>query len=99
LSKFARYAILGSNNDTNFQKKSKWRASNKLELIHGDLCGPITPTSHSGKRYLLVLVNDFSRKTWIYFLAYKSEAFETFKNFKNLVENEAKTAIHGLRID
>ena len=54
-----------------FPKKSKWRASNKLELIHGDLCGPITPTSHSGQRYLLVLVDDFSRKTWIYFLVDK----------------------------
>ena len=66
-----------------FSKKSKWRASNKLELIHGDLCGPITPTSHRSKRYLLVLVDVFSRKTWIYFLADKSEAFETLKNFKS----------------
>ena len=80
-------------------KKSKWRASNKLELINRDICGLITPTSHSSKRYLLVLVDDFSRKTWIYFLADKSEAFETFKNFKNLVENEAKTAIRDLRTD
>ena len=68
-------------------------------MIHGDLCGPITPTSHSGKRYLLVLVDDFSRKTWIYFLADKLEAFETFKNLKNLVKKEAKTAIRGLRTD
>jgi len=90
---------IGKQQRHKFPKKSKWRASNKLELIHGDLCGPITPTSHSGKRYLLVLVDDFSRKTWIYFLVDKSEAFETFKNFKNLVENEAKTTIHGLRTD
>ena len=80
-------------------KFAKLRESNKPELIHEDLCGPITPTSHSGQRYLLVLVDDFSRKTWIYFLADKLEAFETFKNFKNLVENEAKTAIHGLKTD
>lgn len=82
-----------------FPKKSKWRATEKLELIHTDLCGPITPTSNSGKRYLMVLVDDFSRKTWIYFLTEKSEAFETFKEFKNLVEKEAKTAIRGLRTD
>lgn len=82
-----------------FPKKSKWRASEKLELIHADLCGPITPTSHSGKRYLFVLVDDFSRKVWIYFLVNKSEAFETFKVFKNHVEKEARTVIRGLRTD
>lgn len=82
-----------------FPKKSKWRATEKLELIHTDLCGPVTPTSQSGKRYLMVLVDDYSRKTWIYFLTKKSEAFETFKVFKNLVEKEAKTVIRGLRTD
>jgi transposase InsO family protein len=90
---------VGKQQRQEFPKKSKWRASNKLELIHGDLCGPITPISHSGKRYLLVLVDDFSRKTWIYFLADKSETFETFKIFKRFAEKEAKTAICGFRTD
>lgn len=58
-----------------FPKRSKWRASEKLKLIHADLCGPITPTSHSGKKYMLVFVDDFSRKTWIYFLSNKAEIF------------------------
>lgn len=78
-------------------EKSKWRATEKLELIHSDLCGPITPISNCGKRYLMVLVDDFSRKTWIYFLAEKAEAFETFKAFKSLVEKEAKTVITNQR--
>ena len=82
-----------------FPKKSKWRATEKLELIHSDLCGPITPISQSGKRYLLVFVDDFSRKTWLYFLTEKAEAFETFKLFKVSVEKEAKTEIRGLRTD
>lgn len=82
-----------------FPKKSKWRATEKLELIHTDLCGPITPNSHSGKRYLMVLVDDYSRKMWIYFLTEKSEAFETFKVFKSFVEKEAKTVIRGVRTD
>ncbi|CAA7019223.1 unnamed protein product [Microthlaspi erraticum] len=90
---------IGKQQRGKFPKKSKWRASEKLELIHADLCGPITPISQSGKRYLLVLVDDFCRKTWIYFLVDKSEAFETFKSFKNSVEKEAKTVIRGLRTD
>lgn len=99
VDKVCKMCNVGKQQRQEFPKKSKWRASNKLELIHGDLCGPITPISHSGKRYLLVLIDDFSRKTWIYFLADKSEVFETFKTFKNFAEKEAKTAICGFRTD
>jgi len=77
---------MGKQQREKFSKKSKWRATEKLELIHADLCGPITPTSHSGKRYMFVLVDDFSRKTWIHFLAEKAETFEAFKAFKIFVE-------------
>ena len=90
---------IGKQQRGKFPKKSKWRATEKLELIHSDLCGPITPTSHSGKRYLLVFVDDFSRKTCIYFLTEKAEAFETFKVFKSAVEKESKAMIRGLRTD
>ena len=98
-AKVCKVCNVGKQQRGKFPKKSGWRASEKLELIHGDLCGPITPTSHSGKRYLLVFVDDFSRKTWIYFLSDKAESFEAFKTFKSFVEKEAKTSICGLRTD
>jgi len=41
---------------------STWRASQPLELIHVDICGPISPISNSGKRYTLYFIDDFSRK-------------------------------------
>lgn len=90
---------IGKQQRVKFPKKGKWRASEKLELIHADLCGPITPISQGGKRYLFVLVDDFSRKIWIYFLADKAETFDVFKTFKSSVEKEAKTVIRGLRTD
>lgn len=74
-------------------KRSKWRASEQLQLVHADLCGPISPTSHSGKRYMLVLIDDFSRKTWIYFLTEKGETFDMFKRFKSRVEKEVRKYI------
>lgn len=80
-------------------KKSQWRAAEKLKLIHADLCGPISPTSHSGKRYIFLLIDDFSRKSWIYLLSEKNEAFDTFKIFKALVEKESGTEIGCLRTD
>ena len=80
-------------------RKSQWRASQRLQLIHADICGPITPISNSNKRYILCFIDDFSRKTWIYFLAEKCEAFTMFKNFKSLVENEIGSGICCLRTD
>jgi len=74
-----------------FPKKSHWRASQKLQLIHADLCGPITPISNGSKRYLISFIDDFTRKVWIYFLVEKSDAFNTFKHFKSLVEKETES--------
>ena len=59
-------------------KKSTWRVTQKLELIHADICGPITPTSNSNKRYILIFIDDYSRKAWVYFLVEKSEALKFF---------------------
>ncbi|KAI5434550.1 hypothetical protein KIW84_021403 [Lathyrus oleraceus] len=49
-AKVCKVCNVGKQQRGKFPKKSGRRASEKLELIHGDLCGPITPTSHSGKR-------------------------------------------------
>lgn len=51
-----------------FPSKSDFVAKAKLELIHGDLCGPITPSTASGNMYFFLLVDDYSRLMWIYFL-------------------------------
>lgn len=80
-------------------KRSHWRATERLQLVHADLCGPITPASSSHKRYLLCFIDDFSRKTWIYFLLEKSETFYHFKRFKTLVETETGMSIKCLRTD
>ena len=80
-------------------KKSTWRASQKLELIHADICGPITPTSNSNKRYILLFTDDYSRKTWVYFLVEKSEAFSSFKSFKSMAEKQTSLFVKCLRID
>ncbi|GAA0169470.1 hypothetical protein LIER_40766 [Lithospermum erythrorhizon] len=78
---------------------TSWRANNVLELVYADLCGPITPPSSSGKRYFLNIVDDFSRKGWLYLLSCKSETFEHFKKFQNLVENETGMSIKCFRSD
>lgn len=91
--------IKGKHHRVPFPKQSKWRSTEKLELIHSDLCGPITPPSNSHKRYLISFIDDFSRKTWIYFVLEKSEAFHTFKEFKVFVEKQTGNFIKCLRTD
>jgi len=80
-------------------RRSTWRASEKLELVHTDIYGPISPFSEGNKRYFICFIDDYSRNAWVYFLAYKSDAFTTFKLFKALVEKETGLSIKCLRTD
>jgi hypothetical protein len=50
-----------------------------LELVHADLCGPITPTTPGGKKMLLLMVDDFSRFMWLALLRSKYCAPEAIK--------------------
>lgn len=51
-----------------FPKKSEHRAKVPLELVHSDLVGPLHVQSLSGSRYICVFTDDYSRKSWTYFL-------------------------------
>nr|GEX69007.1 retrovirus-related Pol polyprotein from transposon TNT 1-94 [Tanacetum cinerariifolium] len=52
----------------------------RLHLLHMDLCGPMRVASINGKRYVLVIVDNYSRYTWVYFLRSKDETPEIIKN-------------------
>ncbi|GJW11691.1 retrovirus-related pol polyprotein from transposon TNT 1-94 [Tanacetum coccineum] len=53
----------------------------KLEFLHMDLCGPMRVASINGKKYILMIVDAFSRYTWVYFLRSKDETPEIIKKF------------------
>lgn len=91
--------LLGKQTRRSFPQATTYRATRLLELIHGDLCGPITPATPGQKRYVFVLIDDFSRYMWTILLNTKSEAFSKFKTFKNLVEQETKTKVETFRTD
>nr|GEW02985.1 hypothetical protein [Tanacetum cinerariifolium] len=55
--------------------------NSKLELLHMDLCGPMRVASINGKKYILIIVDDYSRFTWVYFLHSKDETPEIIKKF------------------
>ncbi|UYV76012.1 hypothetical protein LAZ67_13002147, partial [Cordylochernes scorpioides] len=73
--------------------------SKPLELVHMDLCGPMPHQSLGGSKYFFVLVDDFSRRTFIYFLKNKDETLGKFEEFKTRVENELNLKIKDVRTD
>ena len=96
---FCEGCVLGKQARNSFPRRAEYRAKNTLELIHTDICGPITPKSFGDKRYFITFIDDYTRKTWVYFLKEKSEAFETFKKFKVMVEKRTGYYIKALRSD
>ncbi|MCH79544.1 gag-protease polyprotein [Trifolium medium] len=70
-----------------------------LELLHMHLMGPMQVESLGGKRYAFVMVDDFSRFTWIEFFKEKSESFEAFKELCLQLQREKNTVIIRIRND
>ena len=75
------------------------RVADLLELIHTDVCGPMSTTARGGFQYFLTFTNDFSRYGYVYLMKHKSETFEKFKEFQSEVENQRGKKIKALRSD
>ena len=66
------------------------KAKGILEIIHSDVCSPMSSNSLSGYAYYVCFIVDFSRKTWIYFMKNKDEVFSKFKEFEALMRTKLK---------
>jgi 5'-3' exoribonuclease 2 len=80
-----------------FRKKSKHRSKEPLGLINFDLYEPMAKTSLNGSRYFLLFTDNFSKKSWVYYLRTKGETFTKFKAFKEKVEVESGCKIKVLQ--
>jgi transposase InsO family protein len=70
-----------------------------LEMLHMDLFGPVAYLSIGGSKYGLVIVDDFSRFTWVFFLQDKSETQGTLKRFLRRAQNEFELKVKKIRSD
>jgi transposase InsO family protein len=70
-----------------------------LEILHMDLFGPVAYISISGNKYGLVIVDDYSRFTWVFFLQDKSETQEVLKKFLRRAQSEFDTKVKKIRSD
>ena len=70
-----------------------------LELLHVDLIRPTRIESLGGKRHITVIVDDYSRYTWVEFLREKSEACERLEILCKKLQNERGVPIAKIRSD
>jgi hypothetical protein len=72
-----------------FPWESKYWAEHKLELVHGDLCGPVTPATPSGNRFLFLLDDILSHYMCVTLMSMKDQARKGFMAFQAQDEAEA----------
>lgn len=99
MDKICESCILGKHHQDAFPKHSSWRASNPIELVHADLCGPMQTVSLNSSKYFVVFVDDYRRMTWVYFVKERSDALYVFKKFKSYVEKQSGYSLKTLRPD
>ncbi|GKA81636.1 RNA-directed DNA polymerase, eukaryota, reverse transcriptase zinc-binding domain protein [Tanacetum coccineum] len=89
----------GKHHKASFKTKQTFSIKKCLHLLHMDLFGPVTPRSINHEKYTLVIVDEYSRYTWVYFLKKKSHAPETIMSFIKRVENQNDIKVKQLRTD
>nr|GEU34465.1 hypothetical protein [Tanacetum cinerariifolium] len=78
---------MGKSTKKSHKPKSKNTNQEKLYLLHMDLYGPMRVESVNGKKYILVIVDDYSRFTWVKFLRSKDEAPDYIIKFLKMIQN------------
>jgi hypothetical protein len=73
------------------------RAIDLLEIIHTDVCGPMSILTRDEYRYFLTFTDDLSRYGYVFLMKHKYEIFEKFKEFQNEVKNHRNRKIKFMR--
>jgi hypothetical protein len=68
-------------------------------MVHADLCGSVTPPTPRGNKFFLLLVDDFSRYTWISLMSSKDQATVEIKRIHAVVERKSGNLFGVLRTD
>nr|GFA28472.1 retrovirus-related Pol polyprotein from transposon TNT 1-94 [Tanacetum cinerariifolium] len=90
---------MGKRTKKTHKPKSKDTNQEKLYLLHMDLYGPMRVKSVNGKKYILVIVDDYSRFTWVKFLRSKDETLEFIIKFLKMIQVRLKVPVRRIRTD
>jgi transposase InsO family protein len=91
--------LVGKQRCAPFPAANKFRAARQLELVHADLCGPVTPPTAGGKKLFLLVVDDMSTYMWLVLLATKDEAAAAIVRLQARAEAEVGHKQGTLRTD
>jgi transposase InsO family protein len=89
----------GKQMGTSHPSKNMMTTSRPLKVLHMDLFGPVAYLSIGGSKYGLVIVDDYSCFTWVFFLQDKSETQETLKCFLIRTQNEFELKVKKIMSD
>ncbi|GJS22368.1 retrovirus-related pol polyprotein from transposon TNT 1-94 [Tanacetum coccineum] len=84
---------------SSFKSKTVPSTKGRLNLLHMDLCSPMRVASINGKKYILVIVDDYSRYTWTLFLRSKDETLEVLKDFLTMIQRNLQAPVISVRTD
>jgi hypothetical protein len=96
MNTLCKHCLQGKQTRTKFKSK-EYSTKKPLEIVHTDLCGPTRTKGLNGEQYFMLLIDDYTRMTAVFFLKKKSEAFEHFKIYKEMVETKTDLKIKCLR--
>ena len=75
------------------------RATEPLQLVHSDVCGPVSVQARGGFEYFVTFIDDYSRYGYVYLMQRKSETFGKFKEFLAEAEKQLGKSLKTLRSD
>nr|GEW49462.1 hypothetical protein [Tanacetum cinerariifolium] len=90
---------MGKSTKKTHKPKSKDTNQEKLYLLHMDLCGPMRVESVNEKKYILVIVDDYSRFTWVKFLRSKDETLDFIIKFLKMIQVRLKVLVRRIQTD
>jgi len=96
---FCEACVEGKQTRKPFHGTANVQTTETLQLIHSDVCGPMSVGSLGNSRYFVTFTDDYSRFCYVYFLKNKSQVFEKFKEFHAEVTNLTDKRIKTLRTD
>ncbi|GKD74933.1 retrovirus-related pol polyprotein from transposon TNT 1-94 [Tanacetum coccineum] len=90
---------MGKSKKQSHKPKSEDTNQEKLYLLHMDLCGPMRVASINGKKYIRVIMDDYSWFTWVKFLASKDEAPDFTIKFLKMIQVRLNATVRNIHID
>jgi transposase InsO family protein len=96
VGQFCDTCVITKHRRTPFPAEAQYRTQDPLELVHGDLCGPISPVTPGGRRYFLLLVDDAMRYMWVALLTTKDATVDAVKHLQALAEKKSGRKLWAL---